>query len=339
VVKHVKGKEPVIQKLEPIALRQPWHRKLADLTPTELPADWHGLYEATIFAADNNALELRSLARSGPSKIPAVQKARREFLDQSLMKARALSDQFVFDGDPSTVLDVFVRNKDLRISDGCLRVDFAKPVTFDRIAIHTQALDSTLIRNERLGAQFSRDLTNWAPSEEAIVRGETLTLFPPAGEWRYFRMQLAPERITEIEASKGGTKLPRDGWRASNLFAHPDAVPTVRAWSAKVTVHEITPTSYLCVAVEGEHGIEGCYAALRVGNRLIGSPDRAASYPSNAWEYPARPRKSGYTYFFPLDDSMVGKSIEVVLLGMKGGGENLQPSVWLTARDLPFTAR
>lgn len=339
VVKHVEGKQPVIEKLEPIALQQPWHRRLAYLTTTELPADWQGLYEATLFAADNNALELRSLARSGPSKIPAVEKARKEFLDQSLMKARALSDQYLFDGDASTVLDVFVRNKDMRIADGCLRVDFAKPIAFDHIAIHTQALDSTLIRNELLGAQFSRDLVNWSPSVEAIVRGETLTIFPPAGEWRYFRMQVAPERVAEVEAWKGSTKLPRDGWRASNFFAHPEAMPAVAAWSAKVKVDEITPTSYLCVAVEGEHGIEGCYAALRVGDRLIGAPDRATSYPSNTWEYPVRSRKTGYTYFFPLDDSMVGKDIEVVLLGMKGGGAKLTPTVWLTARDLPFTTR
>jgi hypothetical protein len=338
VVKNVKGQQPIIQKLEPIAIKQPWHRKLADLTSTELPADWQGLYEATMFAADNNALELRSLARSGPSKIQAVEKARQEFLDQSLMKARALSDRYLFDGDSATVFDVFVRSKDMRIAEGCLRVDFAKPIAFDRIDIRTQALDSTLIRNEQLGAQFSRDLVNWSPSEETIVRGETLTVFAPAGEWRYFRMQVAPERVAEIEAWIGKSQLPRVGWRASNLFAHPVAVPATKAWSAKVKIDEITPTSYLCVAVDGDHGIEGCYAALRVGDRLIGAPDRAASYPSNTWEYPVRARKAGYTYFFPLDDSMVGKDIEVVLLGMKSGGDKLKSSVWLTARDLPFTA-
>ena len=339
VVKNVKGQKPVIQQLEPIALKQPWHRKLADLTKSDLPADWQGLYEATMFAADNNALELRSLDRSGPTKIPAVRNARQEFLDQTLMKARALSDEYLFDGDVSTVFDVFVRNKDMRVAEGCLRVDFAKPIAFDRIEIHSQALDSTLIRNEQSGAQFSNDLVNWTPSAEAIVRGDTLTLYPPAGEWRYFRMQLAPERVAEIEAWKGSSRLSRTGWRASNLFAHPVALPAERAWSAKVKVDEITPTSYLCVAVEGEHGIEGCYAALRVDGRLVGSPDRAASYPSNTWEYPARARKTGYTYFFPLDDSMTGKEIEVVLLGMKDGGAELKPSVWLTARDLPFRAK
>lgn len=337
VVKNVKGREPVIERLEPIPLRQPWHRKLADLAPTELPADWEGLYEATLFAADNNALELRSLVRSGPSQVPAVQKARQEFLDQPLMKARALSDQYLFDGDPVTVFDVFVAGRDRRIADGCLRVDFGRTITFDRLAIHTQALDSTLITNEMLGAQFSSDLVNWSLSEEAIVRGDTLTIYPPAGGWRYFRMRLAPERVAEIEAWQGATMLAREGWRASNLFSHPDARPAVRAWSARITVDELTPTSYLCVAVEGDHGVEGCYAALRVGDRLIGAPERASSYPSNAWEYPVRPRTTGYTYFFPLDASMVGREIDVILLGMKDGGGNLRPAAWLTARDLPFT--
>ena len=34
---------------------------------------------------------------------------------------------------------------------------------------------------------------------------------------------------------------------------------------------------------------------------------------------------------------MLSQDIEVVLLGMKGGGQDLQPAVWLTARELPFT--
>jgi hypothetical protein len=53
---------------------------------------------------------------------------------------------------------------------------------------------------------------------------------------------------------------------------------------------------------------------------------------------PVRRQKTGDAYFFPLDDSMVGKEIEVVLLGMKDGGKDLTPSVWLTASELPFQA-
>ena len=338
VIKHVAGKEPVIEKLEPLALKQPWHRKLADLQPSDLPADWQGFYEATVFAADNNALELRSLKRSGPTAVPAVEAARRAFLDQPLMRARAVSDGYLFDGDMTTVFDVFVLHKDMRLAGGCLRIDFAKPIVCDRIAIHTQALDSTLNSNEQRGAEFSNDLIHWTRSDEQIVHGNTLNVYPPKGEWRYLRMRLAPERIAEVEAWQGDRLLPREGWRGNNLFSHPEAVPAVKAWSAKVMIDEITPTSYLCVAVEGEHGEEGCYAALRLGDRLVGAPDRAVSYPSNTWEYPSRRSKTGYTYFIPLDESFVGWEAEVVLLGMKGGGQNLKPAVWLTARELPFRA-
>lgn len=56
-------------------LEYPLHRKLGDLTPCDVPADAEALYEATCFAADNDALEVRSLDRSGPTKFPHVQRA------------------------------------------------------------------------------------------------------------------------------------------------------------------------------------------------------------------------------------------------------------------------
>jgi hypothetical protein len=339
VIKNVEGEKPVIEKLTPIKLKQPWHRKLADLQPIALPGDWDALYEGTCFAADNNALEIRSLDRSGPTKIGAVQKARQEFLNQPLIKARALWDQFLFDGDPSTVFDVYATGRDARLDGGSLRVDFENKILFDRLVLKTQAQDRTLIRLQMDGAEFSKDLKSWTQAEEVIQDGANLIFYPPSGkEFRYFRMKSGPERIAEIEAWNGRQQLPRQGWRANNLFAHPEVKPASSAWQATVTIDELTPTSYLCVAVEGEHGVEGCYAAIRVGDRIIGSPRRAASYPTNAWEYPVRKQKTGYTYFFPLDDSMLNCDMEVILLGMKDGGSKLTPSVWITARELPFTS-
>jgi len=338
VVRNVPGADLEIDKLTPLPLKQPWHRKLADMKKSDLHVDWAGLYESTCFAADNNALELRSLERSGPTQIPAVQSARDAFLGQPLMISRALSDRYLFDGNLASVFDVMGAGKDLRISDGCLRIDFAAPSAFDVLKLHTQADDKTLQQNLVSGAQFSSDLQKWNSAEELIQDGNTLNIYPPAGAWRYFRMRLAPERIAEVEAMKDGKPLSRTAWHASNLFSHPETLPATAAWSATVTVDEITPTSYLCVAVDGKHGKEGCYAALRRGGKLVGAPDRAPSYPSNPWENPVRARDTGFTYFFPLDASMVGEKLEVVLLGMKGGGQDLQPSVWLTARELPFSA-
>ena len=336
VIKNIEGTEPTVEQLEPIKLNKPWHRKLADLTAVDLPEDWQGFYEATCFAADNNALELRSLERSGPTKIPAVEKARQAFLNQELIKSRALWDDFMFDDDIETAFDIYTNAKDQRIEGGCLRVDFAKPISVDKIVIKTQANDRSLIRNKYFKAQTSSDLVKWSPVKEVLQHGSTLTIYPKKGQWRYFRMRNSPERVTEFEAHSGETKLDRKDWRGSNLFAHPDAVPAVKAWSGDVVVDEVTPTSYLCVAVDGEHGIEGCYAALRIDDQVVGAASRAVSYPTNAWEYPVRSRKTGYTYFFPINESHVGKNIEVVLLGMKGGGDQLKPSVWLTARDLPL---
>jgi len=337
VIKHLEGSDPVIEKLERIPLKEPWHRKLADLASVELPKDWQGFYEATCFAADNNALEIRSLERSGSTERPAVENARQAFLNQELIQTRALWDDFMFDGDLETVFDIYTNARDSRISGGCLRVDFGQPIDVEKFVIKTQANDRSLIRNKFFKAQVSTDLKTWVPVAEVLQNGSTLTIYPQKGPWRYFRMRNAPERVAEFEAWNGKTKLKRDDWCGSNLFAHPNAVPAVRAWASKVTVNEVTPTSYLCAAVEGVHGKEGCYAALRVDGQFVGAANRAVSYPTNAWEYPVRNQKTGYTYFFPLDESYVGKEIEVVLLGMKGGGEKLTPTVWLTARDLPFS--
>jgi hypothetical protein len=337
VVRNVEGREVEIDKLTPIKLDKPWHRKLADLKATELPAEWVGFYEATCFAADNNALEMRSLERSGESNVPAVRKAREAFTNQALIKSRAVADYFMFDGDSTTVFDIMGVGKDRTIAGGCLRVDFATPTEFDVLKIHTQASNRTLIKNTDTGAEFSSDLIHWVSAEEMIQQGSTMNVFPPKGEWKYFRMETAPDRVAEVEAWKDGLLLDRSDWRGSNLFAHPDVVPAVTSWSANVVVDEITPTSYLCVAVEGNHGKEGCYAALKVDGKLVGAPDRAVSYPINPWEYPTRSPETGYTYYFPVDESMVGKDMEVVLLGMEGGGKDLQPSVWITARELPFT--
>jgi len=40
--------------------------------------------------------------------------------------------------------------------------------------------------------------------------------------------------------------------------------------------------------------------------------------------------------FFPVDESLLGEELEVVVMGMQGGGHVLEPSIWLNARGLPF---
>lgn len=85
-----------------------------------------------------------------------------------------------------------------------------------------------------MGAEFCADILTWIPSEEIIQDGAVLNVYPPAGEWRYFRMKQSPDRIPEVKAFKDGKPLAHDGWRGSNLFAHPDNVPAVSAWTARI---------------------------------------------------------------------------------------------------------
>ncbi len=98
-------------------LTGPWHRKLNDLKPCAVPDDAESLYEATCFAADNNALEIRSKFRSGPTAVAQVQAARDAFFHQKLLIERGVWDRYLFDGNP----DTFFRLRTGPIWGGCQR--------------------------------------------------------------------------------------------------------------------------------------------------------------------------------------------------------------------------
>ncbi len=71
----------------------------------------------------------------------------------------------------------------------------------------------------------------------------------------------------------------------------------------------------------------------------MGAPDRSVSYPSNVWECPARNSESNYTYYVPVTRDMIGKKIDAVVLGLKGGNTDIKPEVWITAYPIPFGAK
>ena len=152
-------------------------------------------------------------------------------------------------------------------------------------------------------------------------------------------MRSAPSRISEIYGYSEGKPLDRSGCKASNLFAHPANLVVHKVWSAKVTVSEVVPGSYLCVAMEGIHGVEGAYAALQIDDELVGTPDRAVSYPSNVWENQTYIRDRYHTYYFPMKKDYEGKAIEVVVLDVNREIGNLKIDVWQTAHDQPFISR
>ncbi|MFH0945691.1 MAG: hypothetical protein V2A76_10880 [Planctomycetota bacterium] len=317
-------------------LSLPWHRALGPLEPCGLPFDAEALFEATCFAADSNALEVRSLDRSGPSENPVVQRARAAFLEQPMFVNRGIWDWNLFDGDTSTF---FIS----RLEDRALRVDFGAVLEMDRIVIrirdreaHDIAPKADSFAQDAV-LEISADLMTWQPLEEFSGKGTIVVAKLPRGtRARYLRIDGPPLRVAEVEAYQNGVPYNRAGWRASNLFHAYRRRPAVAAWSKSFSLPEIPPGSYLAVALEGKHGDEGAYAAMRVDGQPVGAPDRAVSFPSNTWEYKNVEKESGYTYFLPLEAGMAGKKLEVFVLGLKGGQQKFKPEVYVTAYPPPL---
>lgn len=331
-------------KFEGTPLTHPWHQKISELPLTKLPTDAEALYEATCFAADSNALEARSLARSGPTEIPAVKAARDAFFNQRTFVGRGLWDRYLFDGDLSTSFYVSKRwNAEPRIhEDAALRVDFGSVIRPEKIELIIPDQFSLMEKFEGEGgfvAQVSADLKTW--TSIPFIHGENTSIQLPKGtECRYLRIPRFTTRISEINAYAAGKALPRDTWRASNLFASFASRKFTKAWSGPLTLKECAKGSYLCVALNGKHGIEGAYVALRSPDgRYLGAHDRATSYPSNPWEFLNSKRDSNYTYYFTLSPEMIGQEWEVVVLGGAEANDKLQPVVWQTAHEIPFAQK
>jgi len=328
VVRHVSGRPTLLQPMTaPGSEIAP--RRLAELRPVEIPADAEALYEATVFAADNNALEVRSLMRSGPTEIPQVKAARDAFFNQPVFKARGIWDRNLFDNDPST--GFWPSRKygiDQRVRGGCFRLDLGEIVDGGRIVLHTPdeyALQPILL-DEANWVEVSEDLRTWRRLRYMAGLRMEIELDGPI---RYLRFPVTADRFNEITGTKNGSAMDRSQWRASNLFAHPSKMAPVAAWHARVSLDAAVTGDRLAIAIEGEHGIEGAYAAVKIGDRYIGAPERAAAFPSNTWEYVNARRGRGYTYFVPITKEMIGREIDMHVLGYDEDHTDLAPVVWL----------
>ena len=321
-------------------LKETYHRKLGDLTPCAVPADAEALYEATCFAANNNALEVRALQRSGPSHIPQVQKAREAFLKQPLFAERGLWDKNLFDGNDDTAFYVARRVGMAPLNGGSLRIDLGETINLDTLIVRpgSEHALQPFKYDETIWASVSSDLKNW--TEMPLVAGKEIVMnLDPKRKLRYVRFNGTPDKIVEIQGYYGGKELNRAKWRASTLFSRFSRVSPRKAWQHTFTLNEIPKGSYLAIALNGEHGIEGAYAAIRVNGEPVGAPDRSVSFPANTWEYPARKRSSNYTYYVPLTEDMKGARIDAVVLGLRNGQDKFKPEVWITAYPVPFSER
>ncbi|MHC4069963.1 MAG: hypothetical protein ACYS18_08490 [Planctomycetota bacterium] len=327
-------------------LRKPWHRKLGELEQCDVPTDAEALYEATVFVADNDALELRSLRRSGPSGIRQVQKAHEAFLKQEMFIERGVWDKNLFDGKPETSFDICRRWPDRSwaglgpwdptINGGSLRVDFGRRTVLDKVVLRKASEDFRPTK-----AEVSADLKSWEMIDISRKGDDdfVVTEFPGGEGVRYLRIDDSPDELAEIEGYRGGERVARSEWRASNLFGAYCEAPAAAAWSLSFELDEAAKGSYLAIAVAGRHGTEGAYAALRANGRLVGAPDRSLSYPSNVWEYSNAESESNYTYYVPVTEEMLNKRIDAVVLILKGGSNEVRPEVWITAYPVPFETK
>ena len=300
--------------------------------------DWKALYETTVFSADNNALEVRSIQRSGWSEIPEVKAAQDALFNQKTFVDRGIWDKNLFDGSMETAFWQQKKYKrDQAINGGCFRLDLGEVTDIDELIVKTGDLFSLqpMLEGEGNYVEISTDLITW--KQLTYLAGISMSIDIPENT-RYLRFKEFPSKISEIEGYKNGQKLNSKGWKASNLFAYPDdtKLKCQQIWKSTFELEEIAKNSYLCVALNGVHGTEGAYVAAKINGKMVGAPDRAQSYQSNTWEYVNSRTNNNYTYYIPLDGTEVGKEIEVFILGFEEEFHEFKPEVWIHAYPVPF---
>ncbi|MBW6533816.1 MAG: discoidin domain-containing protein [Mariniphaga sp.] len=313
-------------------LKDEFHRHLGSFKETEIPEDAETLYEATVFSTDNNALEVRSLERSGKTSVQEVKAARDAFFNQKAFVERGVWDRNLFDGDTTTG---FWQTRRYQTDRGCLRIDLGKIQEVDEIILTVPDMFSLLpiLPDEGNYVEISTDLKNW---EQITFMTELKIRIPMSKPVRYLRFNRFPQQISEIEGVTGGKSLDRSLWRASNLFAHPNYKKPVKTWKTEVKPEEVAKGSYLCVAINGKHGREGAYAAAKVDGKFIGAPNRAPSHLSNPWESFNPSKEKNYTYYIPMLEEYKGKTIEVFVMGYDEENLNFFPDLWITAYPHPW---
>ena len=185
---------------------------------------------------------------------------------------------------------------------------------------------------------LSDNLVDWKPIT-FIVGTKAVADTRDTGEFRYVRLSDSPLRLSEIEGWRDGKAVDRSKWHASNLFREYNrgGCETRHAWKCEFTLDEFADGAYLCVALNGHHGREGAWAAMKVDGRYVGCPDRAPSFTSNTWEHLNVETDSNNTYYIPLTPDMLGKKLEVYALSFES--PDLKPEVWITNYPIPFSKK
>ncbi len=330
----MKGEKTDIKEKPPV--------KLGTLENIERnPENGEFLYENAMFAINNDCLEKRSLIRSGDTKIPEVKKARDAFFGQKFYKLRGLEAKNMFDGKEDTFFDSQSKtycDNNLRIENGCLRVDFGEEIRCDRVEIEFFSGDyptrEVEIQSVPLKAEYSVSLKEWKTSEnvtltekekytEEIIRFTVHTTYNLPGKkmissytvndtLRYLRIARPVDRIFAIRLIKDGKAIELHNPKANNMQAHYSYKKTRALISGEIKLPEdYSALPRLTVAVEGEHGTEGVYCVAEIKGKLFGFPERAPEYKANQWEHMVLNKDKNNTFFINLPEGLEGETIKL----------------------------
>lgn len=308
---------------------------------TRNPENGEFLYETAMYAIGNDALECRSLRRSGKTKIPQVQAARDAFFNQEHFKLRGCEAKNMFDGKTDSFFDSQTKtylDENRRVCDGCLRVDFGKEIECDCVEIEffsgDYATREVATQKVPMIAEFSTDLTNWNSSDTVmlsvsdndftakVIRFTAHTLYDlhgkkvvasygNVGKLRYLRIENPVDRIYAVRLIKDGKVIATPDAFASNMQAHYRHKNIAVSKQGKFTLPEYKSGSSIAIAVEGTHGEECVYCVAKIGNKLCGFPKRAPDYRANQWEHAVCGSDKNNTFFLELPDGMHGEEIEL----------------------------
>jgi hypothetical protein len=313
-------------------LKNPMHRQLGEPKVTKVPSDAEQLYEATCFASDNDSHETRALRRSGPTAIPAVRKARDEFLKQPVMESLGILQEQLKDGKSDTHIYLNPIGKSY---EGMrhLRLDLGKPMAVEQLVFELAYNEVPKLDAELPAAEVSADLKTW--KTVPLTRDGLKMVADCGATFRYLRSAWLPERVAEIRVlGEQGKPLNASGAKLTWLF--PEYRKARKAWQLDFTINEATTGSFLAVACNGKHGVEGAWVALRVDGKPMGAPLRAPSFPVNPFENGVGKTDANYTYFIPITPEMIGKPCELIVLALDPKHTDFKPDVWQTTGPEPW---
>ncbi len=304
------------------------------------PENGEELYETAMFAVNNDALEVRSMERSGKTSIPEVQTCRDAFFAQTTYKLRGCEAKNMFDGDPDTFFDSQSKTyvNGFRINGGCLRIDAGEELDADSVEIEFFSADvptnEVSLQNISARAEISSDLKSWRTSGAVNVsvaksdftmqtvkfkvhtiydvKGELLkAVYPIKGKMRYLRLIQPMDRIFAVKFMKDGKEIKLTYPKANNLQSHPQYNRMQLLMSGEILLPDYKTGSRIAVAINGYHGDEGVFCVAEINGEKRGFTSRAPDYKANVWEHTVCRCDRNYTYFLPLEDGLAGKKIKL----------------------------